>query len=296
VAEVAMAHGADVLHCHQYSPFVYGQLSAWLSRRLRVIYTEHGRLSDAPPSLKRRMANPILQLRQVQICAVSEELRSHMHQWGFKQDRVRVVYNGVDPGPDLEPRDRVRARALLDLPPGIPVIGTVARLDPVKQLGTLIDAFALLVHRLPAARLVIVGDGPERAALEERIRAHGLGGAVLLSGHRDDARRLLPGFDLFVNCSITEGVSLTLLEAMAACVPVVATRVGGTPEVVMEGGTGCLVPPRAPMQLAYAIASLFADEPRRELMGRAARRRMVERFTLDGMVEAYAGLYTGGEN
>src|SRR5439155_16681973 len=133
------------------------------------------------------------------------------------------------------------------------LIGAVGRLDPVKDLPALVSAFAAFAADQPKARLVLVGDGPERTAIARAIAAERLQGRVMLTGYRSDVRELLPALDVYVNTSIFEGISLTILEAMAAGLPVVATRVGGTPEVVVDGGTGWMVPARQP----HAVASAF---------------------------------------
>jgi glycosyltransferase involved in cell wall biosynthesis len=295
LARLARARGIGVLHCHHYSPFVYGGLAALLARGLRVVYTKHGRLSDAPPTRKRLWVNPWLDRLPATVCAVSEDLKRHMMASGFSGQRIRVVYNGIESGTTPTDGDRRRARAALGMEPSSFVVGTIARLDPVKDLMTLINGFETLAAGHDAARLVIVGDGPERPALEARARATGLGARIHFAGHRDDARALLAGFDLFVNCSTTEGVSLTILEAMAAAVPVVATRVGGTPEVVIDGCTGILAPARDARALAGAMSTLAAAAGRRSALGAAGRARVEQHFTLDRMVGDYERLYGGTE-
>jgi glycosyltransferase involved in cell wall biosynthesis len=141
--------------------------------------------------------------------------------------------------------------------------------------------------------LAIVGDGPERTRLEERARQANLAEAVCFTGYRRDARRYLPGFDFYVNSSMYEGVSLTILEAMAASLPLVATRVGGTPEVVVDGQTGVLVPARDSAAMAAAITSLATHPDRKRAMGDSGRRRLERYFTIDRMVSDYLCAYRG---
>ena len=189
------------------------------------------------------------------------------------------------------PVDRRNARHLLQAPDDAFVVGTVARLDPVKDLDALIKAFVHVRSHDPRSVLVIVGDGPQRRRLERAADDFGVASAVHFLGDRRDVRRLLPGFDLFVNSSISEGVSLTILEAMAAELPLVATAVGGTPEVVRDGMTGVLVPARQPAALADAMIALSASPERRHALGVVARLSVEERFAIDGMVERYASVY-----
>jgi glycosyltransferase involved in cell wall biosynthesis len=291
IARFAAERGIDVLHCHQYSPFVYGRIAAMWNRRLRIVYTEHGRLSDAPPSWKRRLINPLLARFDGSIVAVSHELRDYMIDSRFPGDRVRVIHNGIEPANAASAADRRRARMLLGLDEGAFVVTTVARLDPVKDLGSLLDAFAFVRRRVPSARLVIVGDGPERQRLEARAEREDLAGSVAITGYRSDVRALLPAADVYASSSISEGVSLTILEAMATGVAVVATSVGGTPEILSDGTGGLLVPSRDPVRMATAIVSLAKDPRRRSALAAAARRRLEASFTIDRMVDDYARSY-----
>jgi glycosyltransferase involved in cell wall biosynthesis len=290
IGEVARRMDAAVLHCHQFSPFVYGSLAALGNSRLRVVYTEHGRLSDAPPSRKRRMVNRLLGRIPAAICAVSTELRAHMIAEGVPAGAVEVVHNGIVPGRASSDRDRRLARDLLSLGPDRFVVGTAARLDPVKDLRTLLEAFAAFRSATRAA-LIIVGDGPEREALRQAARDAGVADAVNFLGHRSDVRTLLPAFDLFVNCSRSEGVSLTILEAMAAGLPVVATHVGGNPELVIDNVSGLLVPPGDPASLARAMDRVAADLRLARRLGTAGRQRLVDHFSFDGMMSRYFAIY-----
>jgi glycosyltransferase involved in cell wall biosynthesis len=291
IARNASAFGAAILHCHHYSPFVYGRIASALMPKLRVVFTEHGRLSDAPPSAKRKLMNPLLAGVSDPVYAVSHDLKRHMVASGFPEDRVNVIHNGIDPGPEVKPLDAILARLSLNIPQDAFVLGTVARLDAVKDLGTLLRAVAALRRQSQTVFLAIVGEGPERRSLEELARSLGIETGVRFAGQRDDARALLPAFDLYVNSSISEGISLTLLEAMAACRPIVATRVGGTPEVVVDHVTGLLVPSRSPDCLAGAVAGLMRAAPTRRAMGLAGRARMEREFSLARMVGDYVRVY-----
>ncbi len=292
IAALASEQGADVLHCHHYSPFVYGAV-ARLWQPLRVVFTEHGRAHDGPPSWKRKFANQVFGRIPASIHAVSEDLKRHLVKEGFAPDRIDVIYNGIDPGGRPTAAEREAARAALGCAPTELVIGAVGRLDPVKDLPTLLEAFARVTSAHATARLVLIGDGPERARLESLVHERDLGGRVSLAGYRRDVRALLPGLDLYVNSSIFEGVSLTILEAMAAGLPVVATAVGGTPEVVSDGVTGRLVPARQPMTLAHAISTLLSNQTMARSFATQGRARVEQRFSLNRMVQSYAAIYRG---
>ncbi len=257
IAQLAADQRIDVIHAHHYSPFVYGALARLWAPRVALVFTEHGRLSDAPPSSKRRIANQLLARVPHRVFGVSEDVKAHLVGEGFHARSVGVIYNGVEPGLPAQSADRLRIRRQWGLEDDEFVVGTVARLDTVKDLGTCISAIAAV--SLPT-RLLVVGDGPERSSLEALAAELHIRDRVLFLGHRDDAREVLAGCDAYVNSSISEGVSLTILEAMAAGLPVVATRVGGTPEVVTPE-TGVLVPARDPGALARALDRL-RQQPR----------------------------------
>jgi glycosyltransferase involved in cell wall biosynthesis len=289
IARAAGQHRATVVHAHQYSPFVYTALARAWRPGVPLVFTEHGRLTDALPSPKRRLANRVLSRLATRVVSVSRELGSHMAAEGFPASSIRVIYNGIEPGPVPTPAERLRARQSLGVSDGTVVIGSVGRLDPVKDFSSLIAATILVAKNRPVMTF-IVGDGAERQRLEGQVRESQAPSCVKLLGHRDDARQLLPACDVYVNSSVSEGISLTILEAMAAGLPVVATRVGGTPEVVTESA-GRLVPARDTEALAGAIAALAADEGLRRSMGVSARARVEQDFRLDRMVREYAELY-----
>jgi L-malate glycosyltransferase len=257
---------------------------------VRVIFTEHGRLGDDGPSPTRRLANVFLGRTPQAVFAVSEDLKRHIVEEGFPRRAVGVIYNGIEPGavPSVDARRAVRQR--LGAPEHEVVVGTVARLDPVKDLGSLMRAAAAAIEAGLNARLVIVGDGAERDALMRLASELALNERVVFLGQRDDAREWLAGFDIYVNSSVSEGISLTILEAMAAGLPVIATAVGGTPEVV-DRTCGRLVPARTTEALSRSIVELGRATALRHSLGVAGRRRVETTFTLDRMVGQYLDVY-----
>lgn len=292
LARVIKARQIDVVHCHHYSPFVYGLLATVLHPRVRLVFTEHGRLANTGTSRKRQIVNPMLAWWPARLCAVSADLRRHMISEGFPGRRLEVVYNGIAAGERPRPAQRQAAREALGLAPGALVVGSVGRLDPVKNLPALLRAHARLLAEHPEARLVIVGDGPDREALHAEALALNIAGAVVFTGYRADVRTVMPAFDIYANSSRYEGVSLTILEAMAAGLPVVATDVGGNPEVVCDHETGRLVAGHAGA-LAGALIELANHPKRRHAMGDAGRWRVKRHFSLDRMAEHYAEFYLG---
>jgi glycosyltransferase involved in cell wall biosynthesis len=290
---LAREHRTTVLHCHQYTPFVYGTLSALSWRGPRVVFTEHGRLSDAAPSARRRAANRVLAPFSAAITAVSSELRCFMIAEGFPARRVSVVHNGIDPGAAPGTETRAAARAQLGLSAGQFAMVTAARLDPVKNLRMALDAVAALAQSDRYVSLVVIGDGPERERLQAHAKQSGIQSQVRWLGYRSDVRALLPAFDAYLNTSTSEGISVTILEAMAACLPVIATSVGGTPEVVVPEETGILVPSNDTVACAAAVDRLSRTPSLSARFGAAGRLRLESRFTVDRMTEQYLALYAG---
>jgi len=178
---------------------------------------------------------------------------------------------------------------------GLFVVGTVGRLSPVKYQALLVDAFARACRDAgPAStrwRLVVAGDGPDRAALESRVASSGFAERVWMTGTRDDVPALMAGFDLFVLPSLAEGISNTILEAMACALPVVATRVGGNAELIEPGRTGALVPSDDADAMAAVLREYAVDPRRVAAEGAAGRQRVVAHFSIDAMVAKYAELY-----
>jgi glycosyltransferase involved in cell wall biosynthesis len=173
----------------------------------------------------------------------------------------------------------------------VPIVGTVTVLTPVKGVSHLIEAARMVCKRHPRALFVIVGDGPLRPSLERMVHELGLMGRVVFWGLRRDVREVLSIMDVFVLPSISEGMGLSLMEAMAMERPVVASRVGGVPELVMEGDSGVLVPPADPVQLAEGILWCLEERRRATEMGRRARQRVQQLFSVERMVKETDGVY-----
>ena len=223
------------------------------------------------------------------IC-VSEAIRDMLVADGVSVDRTVIVNEGID----LErvaAAPPARLHEELWLPHHAPVVGNVAALVPHKGQRHLVEAAALVVRQVPDARFVIAGEGELRAALERQIKDHHLEKHVMLLGFRPDVLSLHKAFDLFVMSSVTEGLGTSLLDAMACEKPVVATNAGGIPEVVLEGTTGLLVPPRDHAAMAAAIVRLLKDPALRDRMGAAGLRVVREKFSAERMVQDTLKVY-----
>lgn len=238
--------------------------------------------------------------RLVQLCASrlahgilvnASAVRTRLRAGGYGRRAIAVIRNGVDLD-RFAPRPPDEAlRTTLGLPPRAPLVVTVSRLNPMKGIDDFLKAAALLADRFAEARFVIVGDGSSRRQLEALTGPLGLAGRVVFTGTRLDVAAILSQAAISVAPSLSEGLSNVVLESMAAGVPVVATRVGGTPELLDDGVTGLLVPPCDAPALAAAIGRLLGNEALARRLGGAARARVVDRFSLRHMVRQTEGLY-----
>lgn len=255
--------------------------------------------SDQPPLVASRRVDFHLQRHSLSrwkyaqvdcFIAASDAIRQMLLADGIPSRRVVTVHEGIDVE-HARAIQAVNVHEALWLPHGAPLVGNIAALVPHKGHRYLIEAAGLVCQDVPDARFVVFGEGELRESLERLIREHHLEKHVLLPGFRIDVLGCLKSFDLFVMSSVTEGLGTSLLDAMAAAKAVVATRAGGIPEVVEDGVTGLLVPPRDPSALARAIVALLRDEPRRRRMATAGLARVGELFNVERMVARTAEVY-----
>jgi glycosyltransferase involved in cell wall biosynthesis len=223
------------------------------------------------------------------IACSREDRRRMVELEKIRPDQIRFIPNGIDPRPPTPGRD---VRGELGIPPDAPVVGSVGTLRTEKRFDVLIRAAAALAGRIPALRVLIAGEGPERPALEALIDELSLPSVVTLLGSRTDVPDVLAALDVAVVCSDFEGSPLSVMEYMEAGRPVVGSRVGGIPDLIEDGVHGLLVERRDPSALASAIEALVADPARRRAMGVAGRARRRAEFDLDGLVARVEELYT----
>ena len=290
----------DVIHAHQYTPFFYALAGRQFGRRRPVLFTEHGRWFPDYPRKKRILFNRMFLRRQDRVIGVGESVRQALIQnEGIAADRVRVIYNGVDLERFSRSLERDNAdgslrrtvRRELGLAEDAFVVIQVARLDALKDHPTAVRTMHELAARAPGACLVIVGEGPERPKIEAEIERLGVGPTVRLLGLRHDVPRLLAAADAFLLTSISEGIPLTVIEAMAARLPVVSTSVGGLAEVVIESETGFLGPAGDHSALAAALETLSRNRPLAAGLGERGFRRAHELFSETGNHAEYRKLY-----
>lgn len=293
LSQLCRRWNVDVVHAHQYTPFTYAMLSGIRPLRPPVLFTEHGRPFPDVPRQKRIIFNRLMLRRRDRVVGVGEAVRQALiRNEGMPVARVTVIYNGVD----LESiaaveaqRDQVRQE--FDLAPSDFVLMQVARLDVLKDHATAIRTLHHLVKQCPEVRLVLVGEGPEQGMIERELRAHNLQPYVRLLGLRRDVPRLLAAADAFLLTSVTEGIPVTFIEAMARRLPIVSTAVGGVSEVVQDGVTGLLAPLGDDRSLAEAVMQLVHDARLGRQLGAAGRQRAEQMFAEEKMHDAYARQY-----
>ena len=280
----------DFLHCHQYTPWIYGWLAA-LKTPAKVVFTEHGRFYPDRYRYKAMLINPLMALFTPAVVAISAATKDALVRYEFiPGKKVQVIYNGISPlsRNDVEVQ-RVRNR--LEIPQDAFVVGTVSRLDPVKNQRMMLRAFKKFSEENPGAFLLMVGDGPEKEELVELATEYGINQQTIFTGFINNPGHYLAAMDLFLLSSHTEGTSMTLLEAMSLEIPAVATRVGGNPEIIKDGITGMLIEPDMASPFALAIKELHQDPVLRQSMGKAARQRFDARFSASAMIYQYRRVY-----
>ncbi len=280
--------GPDVIHAHDPHGVAMAALALSMSTQLAK-----------PPLVAARRVDFHLRgnalsrwkYRQVDcfVCA-SDAVRRMLVDDGVPAVRAVTVHEGIDLG-HVEAAPPADLHADLWLPHGSPVVGNVAALVPHKGQRHLIEAAAIVVTRVPDARFVIAGEGELRPALERQIKDHHLEKHVFLAGFRPDILSVHKGFDIFVMSSVTEGLGTSLLDAMACGKPIVATTAGGMPEVVADGATGLLVPPRDHQSMAEAIVKLLTNPELRARMGGAGLARVRTKFSAERMVQDTLDVY-----
>jgi sugar transferase (PEP-CTERM/EpsH1 system associated) len=272
----------DVLHTHNMNPHFFGVIAAALAGVPRVVHTKHGR--NYPDQWRAVLRNRFCSLLTDRIVAVSEDAANIVRDIERVPARkVTVIRNGVDLdrfSPGMTGRTQGGTHAI-----------HVARLNISKDQRTLLEACRLVVDQVPEFRLSIVGDGPEGESLLALRDRLDLTKHVQFLGERHDVPNLLAGADFFVLSSVEEGIPLTVLEAMAAGLAVIATRVGGNPEVVVPGETGWIASPRQPRELAAAMLNMLREPVVTQEMGRAGRQRVEEFFNVSKTVAAYESTY-----
>lgn len=296
-------HHVALIHAHQYSPFLCAAMARGvypsLRRKPSILLTGHGRAFPDPCGLKRVVANRFLLTRHDRVTAVGQFAKQDLvaHE-GIDERRIEVIYHGIDPskfssasrnGEAASIHREVRAR--LGVRPDAKLIIQVAQLQPEKDHVTAVAALAFVVRAVPDAVLVMVGDGVEKRRLIAKAVEFGVANNIRMLGARSDVRRLMAAADVCLLSSLHEGVSVTLLAAMALSKPIVATDVGGNSEIVEHGRNGMLCRSSDARGIGHSLITLLRNVKMRSQMGRAGRTRLLQRFTHERMQAGYAHVY-----
>lgn len=294
VAKELSARRIQILHTHRVRPDIVGRIAGHRAGVAVNVSTQHylgewderSRFIGIGTRLLYMHTLPYTQ----KIIAISAAELELMKMENIPPDKLEVIHNGVD-GQAFYPEHEDNGNSALETHDRGPVIGTVAFLTKRKGIGYLVEAFRQVVDCFSNAQLQIVGDGDERARLQAQIVDLDLEGNVSLLGNRTDIRSLMNGFDIFVLPSLWEPFGLVIAEAMACGKPVIATAVGGIPEIVTDGVTGLLVPPSTAEPLSSALIAVIRDTDLRRRLGRAGRQRFLENFDATIMARRYEEVY-----
>lgn len=282
----------DVVHAHTYSPLFYSVPAAKLVGGVKVVYTEHGRLYPERSNWKHSLINPILALGTDHMVSISESTAKAMNKYdNFPLNRIKVIHNGISI-PDIEQKvDFLAKKRSLGLAESCRVIGTAARIEEIKNIPMMLRAFQHVLDEIPDTCLLIAGKGSKEQELKSYAEELGISQKVKFVGLRNDLWEIYQIMEIFLLSSFTEGISVTLLEAMASGVPAVVTDVGGNSEVVVDEVTGCLVPLNDDGAMAKSIVELLKNREKSLGYAAGAKERVANDFSFDGMMKSYEMLY-----
>lgn len=290
--ELIRSEQIDVIHAHQYTPMFYSVLAS-LRLPVKIVYTEHGRLYPERRHFKRYLSNPLLAKRVAHLVSISHTTKAAMANYdNFPLSRIQVVHNGVDCSVLGLKVDKVAKRKVLGIPEDCRIIGTAARLDSIKNLPMMFRAFKRVLDVQPDTCLLIAGTGPQEDELKQLTKELEIAEQVKFFGLRFDLPEIYQLYEVFLLSSRTEGISITLLEAMASGVPVVATDVGGNSEVVSHDKNGFLVCADDDRSMAEQIVTLLRNSEKSAAISRAAIQTAQNSFSFKQMLDSYLMMYS----
>jgi glycosyltransferase involved in cell wall biosynthesis len=285
IEECIQEDGIQLLHTHGYKADLYGYVAARRSRKPIVATCHNWVRGTAALGIYNHLDRMALK-RFHGLAAVSDSVARRLLASGVSAKKIRTIANGIDVGPF----ERARPLPVFDFD-GNKVVGMVARLDLQKGFEFLLRAARKLCGPFPGLKVVIAGDGPDRKAIEDMVQRYGLQSSVILAGQHSDMPGIYAAMNIFVLPSLNEGLPMTILEAMAASRPVIATRVGAVPRVIKDGETGLLVDPGDADGLRDAISSLLTDSDLCHRLGAAGHDWVSRNYTSEAMALKYRQMY-----
>jgi glycosyltransferase involved in cell wall biosynthesis len=285
IEEYIQEDAVDLVHTHGYKADLYGYLAAWRCHK-PVVATCHNWVGGtAALGIYNHLDRMALKKFNA-LAAVSDAVAQRLLAFGVPSEKIKTIANGID----VAAFERAHPLPLLKAE-GSTVVGVVARLDLQKGFEYLLRAARELCKTFPGLKIVIAGEGPDRNRIEEMIQQYGLQSSVVLAGQQSNMPAVYAAMDIFVLPSLNEGLPMTVLEAMAASKPVIATRVGAIPSVIRDGENGLLVAPKDSEALQNAVASLLNDPERRRRLGDQAHTWVSQNYTSEAMALKYREMY-----
>lgn len=288
----------QLIHAQQYTPFFYSALSVLVYKfffwktQPKLIFTEHGIHFPFKKKWKRYYLNPFLFSLAHKITTISHDTKKNLIQYdNYSDQKTLVMYNGIDLSRFSHLQVPSDLKKLLGIHTSGKVIGIVARLDPVKNHPMLFRAFRDYQKMYPDSWLLVVGEGPEEQKLKNLARELSIQSHTIFTGGRSDIPELLQVMDFFVLPSHSEGLSVTLIEAMCAGKPIITTRVGGNPEVIEENTCGYLIPDNDHQSLTEKLIFLSKNPPLSASMGKSGRERAQKLFSLEAVLDKHLKMY-----
>ena len=292
----------QILHNHGFRPEIYGGLAGRITNCKGILATIlHNPAQDIPLDYGIIAGNIMNFFRRIFaffcediLIAISDDAKKGLLKLRFPSKKIKVIYSGINPDLLKQKKNHLSREDILtklNIPKDKFVIGTIAALRPYKDIFTLINAAKIIVQNYPEVKILIIGKGPLKKNLEERVKSLNLENQVIFYDYVENVVEAYDIFNLMVLPSLTEGFPAVLLEAMAFSVPIVATRVGGVPEAIEDGISGILVPPKNPEALAEAIIKIYENPELASEMAKNARTRFEKYFTAETMARQYENIY-----
>lgn len=293
--EIIRGHQIDIVHTHGVRANLVGRLAAKLAGIKHIVTTVHSVLEQDYPSFFARQVNRLMERITInsveRFVTVSDLLKQDLVGHGIPAVKITTIYNGVNLAAFRQERVTGDVRKDLGIDPDVPVLGMIARFHPVKGHRFFLEAAKTISRVRPACRFLLVGSGQYRSEVEAMVKQLGLREQVIFTGYREDIVDVLHSLDILVISSLSEGFGLTAIEAMAMKVPVVATRVGGLPEIIKHGSNGILVPPAEGQAIAQAVLDLLANPEDSRAMAARAFEHVRENFSVEIMAKNTEQLY-----
>lgn len=291
VQKLLKKHRTDIVHTHNTTAYLDGIVAAKFAHVPIIIHTDHCRLY---PDKKRYMiAERIASMLSTKIVAVSKHTKSDLEKWEkIKSEKIIIIYNGIPQFPEYQLKNlNKKIRFELGIDDNNMIVGSVGRLEAQKNYDLLIKAASIMCQKIANVKFVIIGDGSKRLELEKLIREQGLQNRIILAGWKTNIIDYIKNFDIFVMTSNFEGMPIVLLEAMATKKPIIATNVGGVPEMIESGKNGNIVLSHNPVQFADEIQNLLTDKSSLKRYGENGYQIFANKFTVEKMIQQYEHLY-----